>query len=451
MKVALLKFKAIRFLYWRIYSLPKYIKVAIRISNNCLVVITNLLVNYSFFFFRMTANFSKRVNRWIYWRRVSCSNWIKAIFRRLRNFSLALFRYISNYSTLYSNILLRNLGTIFKYSKINKKNWDHSKRITNENGTLAEVTPERNLEFSSNYFSFSTLVSLLKFRFSPGSNITDEEIRKTWIDISVNLDGSDPTKSLVDLDANLILHVHYLDIAVEIIEFLMSQKIRFREVIVTTTDENSVNFLREAVDSIRYEMSRVVFVNNSFRDARPFLIAARLLENKSPVLKLHTKKSPHLLGREGEIWRRELVEGLVPSAESAERFTRWLHEESAPTVICPVRWLSDKGEWGRNDLHIFSLCRELGIVMRRRAPFPKGTMFWINGEFLQILKLLRVPDAQEESERNWTDSTWAHGLERLVGQIVLDGGRGYRLIIKDKNNPPDPKSEDMSGYSMRKV
>jgi lipopolysaccharide biosynthesis protein len=53
-------------------------------------------------------------------------------------------------------------------------------------------------------------------------------------------------------------------------------------------------------------------------------------------------------------------------------------------------------------------------------------MFWINSAVIESLKSLKIPTIQADSEKNWTDSTWAHGLERVVGQIVINGGRGYQ-------------------------
>jgi lipopolysaccharide biosynthesis protein len=119
--------------------------------------------------------------------------------------------------------------------------------------------------------------------------------------------------------------------------------------------------------------------------------------------------------------------GLIPSSFAAQRFAFWLEKESKPAIICPSDWLSNQKEWGRNNLYVFSLCRELGISMKNKAPFPKGTMFWMNNEMLEIFIKINIPSMQHKSEIDLLDSTWAHGLERIVGQVVVNGGRGFKI------------------------
>jgi hypothetical protein len=65
--------------------------------------------------------------------------------------------------------------------------------------------------------------------------------------------------------------------------------------------------------------------------------------------------------------------------------------------------------------------------MVRKAPFPMGTMFWANKELVDELKRLPIPGPQDLREAHWADSTWAHGFERVIGQIVANSGKGVAL------------------------
>lgn len=438
MKTVALKFRLIRFLYWRLHSIPNYSVAAfkllrnyifalVRLFSNAFLHLIRLVSNFATHQFHFNLNFFKRVMRWLYWRSVSARNLLRAQWRFIMNHVLAFYRFFSNYIRRYLMIVSHSMHSPIRPIRSNRRQI-HSLNSLNANAeTSGHFTHISMSDYHNLTVSFSTFLKFFKLRFSRGINIKENEINKSWIQISQSDNIIEQTEHRLLLDANLILHVHYLDIAVEIIDFLLGRNFRFRQVIVTTTIENSVPFLLKAVHSLATVSPNVIPVKNSFRDARPFLIAIRELDNRFPVLKLHTKKSPHLLGREGEVWRRELLNGLVPSAIAAQRYAQWLGRESKPAVLCPSDWLSNNKEWGRNDLHVYMLCRELGMKMKRKAPFPKGTMFWINNEMVNIFSRLAIPTNQHHSERNWVDSTWAHGLERLIGQVVVDGGRGYKI------------------------
>lgn len=449
MKSVVLKFSLMRFLYWRVYSIPKYLMAAVRLLKNYIFASIRLLYNASLYLmrffsnaflylFRLVSNFAtyqfhfilnfiRRVIRWLYWRFVFTSNLLKAQSRFILNYVLALFRFLNNYFRRYLMFVFHNTPSPVRPLKSYKQkinSLDSLNANTEAPGFFTNITMSNQHNPTT---SISVLFEFFKHRFSRGVNVKGIDIDNSWIEISRSDEMFENNDHRVLLDANLILHIHYLDIAVEIIDFLLSRNLQFRQVIVTTTIEDSVPFLHKAVQGLTPVSPAVIRVKNSFRDARPFLIAIRELNNRFPLLKLHTKKSPHLLGREGETWRRELLMGLVPSAIAAQRFAQWLGGESKPAVICPSDWLSNKKEWGRNDLYVYMLCRELGMKMKRKAPFPKGTMFWINNEMVKIFSRLAIPTSQHHSERNWVDSTWAHGLERLIGQVVVDGGRGYKI------------------------
>lgn len=427
MKARLLKFRMLRFVYWRAYSLPSYLRAASRLVKNQTFSASRFMGNHVLSVLRVTSSIPNRTIRWIYWRGVFLKNILRAALRSVKNVVLLLSRVIGNYSKLYSRVLARNLRVLLGMSQSFSSQIKSANSLSNATGrSERDVLSDPDIHPMA-HFSMPNLLEFLKWRMSTNVNVTDEEIAQSWIEILQKVEQGDDSKSRFDLEANLILHVHYLDIAIEIIDLISSLKVRFRQIVITTTNQNTALFLQSAVNDIASERATIIPVDNSFRDARPFLIAIRSIDNRLPVLKLHTKKSPHLAPKEGEAWRRDLISGLIPSAESALMFTKWLGNESLPALICPAPWLSSKREWGRNDLHVFSLCSELGISMRRKAPFPKGTMFWINNEVVESMKSLSIPAFQEQSEKKWTDSTWAHGLERIMGQIVINGGRGYIL------------------------
>ena len=230
------------------------------------------------------------------------------------------------------------------------------------------------------------------------------------------------------LPANLVLHVHYMNIGIEMIDYLIHSSVVFNNVVITCTDDDLRPVLERAAIGLAHHGLEVITVENSYRDARPFLIALQHLRDDLPLLKIHTKKSPHLSEVAGIAWRQSLLKGLVPDAAYVARFTAKLNSESVPVVIIPKEWLAPRKHWGHNDIHVYSICRALGITMVRKAPFPMGTMFWANKELIDELRKLPIPGSQDRREVHWTDSTWAHGFERSIGQIIAHTGKGIALI-----------------------
>lgn len=312
----------------------------------------------------------RKILDFAYWKRIWLANYFRAAVRYIRNRAVSASRISRNYDNLSRKDMLGFLKQRFTYRKLGaaEKKWIY---VTKSN--LVEVPSQR-------------VVS-----------------------------------------ANLIFHVHYLEIAVEMIDYLMKSKVVFKNVVITCTDDDFRPFLERATKNLAQDGLEVITVENSYRDARPFLIALHRLADNLPILKIHTKKSPHLSELDGTAWRQSLLKGLVPDAIHAERFSAWLESESVPMVICPKEWLAKRKHWGQNDIHVYSICQALGITMVRKAPFPMGTMFWANKELVDEIKKSPIPGSQELREAHWADSTWAHGFERVIGQIVANSGKGVAL------------------------
>jgi lipopolysaccharide biosynthesis protein len=323
----------------------------------------------------------RKILDFAYWKRIWLANYFRAAVRYIRNRAVSASRIVRNRAVSASRI---------------SRNYDNLSR--------------------------KDMLGFLKQRFTYRKLGAAE---KKWIYVTKSNLVEVPSQRVVS--ANLIFHVHYLEIAVEMIDYLMKSKVVFKNVVITCTDDDFRPFLERATKNLAQDGLEVITVENSYRDARPFLIALHRLADNLPILKIHTKKSPHLSELDGTAWRQSLLKGLVPDAIHAERFSAWLESESVPMVICPKEWLAKRKHWGQNDIHVYSICQALGITMVRKAPFPMGTMFWANKELVDEIKKSPIPGSQELREAHWADSTWAHGFERVIGQIVANSGKGVAL------------------------
>lgn len=368
------------------------------------------------------AKVVSRISRFAYWRLVWLKNVLRAAFRYLQNHTAASFRYVKNYSLLFYRLV--KLGIIELKTKFvnlfRKREQRRSSAISLESFDY--------LSFRAGLLDFHNQIKRFVQRKRLELKSEDSELAS-----KVNLHWNHfslpqlPEKvSTSAIDATLIIHIYYLDIAVDMIDIIKNKQITFDNVIVTYSNSDLTDILKNLVTPISVNQPKLFLTGNYLRDVAPFLLATSALRPEGNVLKLHTKKSPHLDPNSALEWRNSLLEGLLPSADSAVKINNLLKEQSAPALYCPAKWISEKKQWGRNSHFIFQMCLELGITYQKFAPFPMGTMFWCNSLMLnQLLKVTIPLESPVFSERGLMDGTWPHAFERLPGQVVLDGGIGF--------------------------
>jgi lipopolysaccharide biosynthesis protein len=216
-----------------------------------------------------------------------------------------------------------------------------------------------------------------------------------------------------------------LDIGLEMINRIIAKNLKFETVIVTYSTPHFEEVLESALESICVEPVILFQTDNYLRDVAPFILAIRKFQPKGNLLKLHTKKSPHLKRETAETWRNSLLDGLLPDTQSVKIINDHLSTYQQPALYCPRKWLSEKKHWGRNGRYVYQMCNELKIPYQKHAPFPMGTMFWCNEQMVNELSKLDFPPmSPQHSERGLMDGTWPHAFERLLGQIVLSNGIG---------------------------
>ena len=363
-----------------------------------------------------------RILNYIFWRGVWASNYSKAAVRYIRNYLTSTNRILSNYSLLYVRSMSFWIFALVRFLKLKLLRRAKFRQVL-DGALVPSIGANLSSVATFKPLSFRDSLDFVKQRYLQKKL---DDPGKRWVIVSKRNHTRVPDSTSVS--ANLIFHVHYLDIAIEMIDYLVASKTVFSNAIITCTDDAMKPSLENAAKKLVHNRLEVIYVENSYRDARPFLIAAHRLEESLPILKIHTKKSPHLSELDGIAWRQSLLEELVPDSIRVSEFTSWLKAENVPMVICPKRWLAEKKHWGRNDFYVYSICRALGITMRPKAPFPMGNMFWANKHLIEHIKKLPTPGSQDIRELNWADSTWSHGFERAIGQIIANSGKGVALL-----------------------
>ncbi len=195
----------------------------------------------------------------------------------------------------------------------------------------------------------------------------------------------------------------------------------------------------------------VVGVHNRGRDlgALVALLQAHDLGGFDHVLKLHTKRSPHLGPAEGVRWRRSLIRHLLPPGRVSDLLASL---EAAPDVglAGPLPWMvtvKDAYGLGSNAPGLQALADRLQV---RADPlemhFVQGTMFWVRGAVLAQLRDAGLTQEDFEAEAGQLDGTLAHALERGFALLALKAGlRAAPLPIMDSREPLPPARRGASG------
>ena len=221
--------------------------------------------------------------------------------------------------------------------------------------------------------------------------------------------------------AGLILHVYYSDIGLEILTQVVPAEEYFEKIIIThsLTPDSLKNFK----DEVPLELAnKCIFikVENHLRDSGPFIQALRsnYLKDYKAVLKLHTKKSPHLQNNRGALWRINLIDSLL-DPRYIKSVIRELASNNDALWICPKNWISTKKQWGFNSFQLWKIMGDLGKAFKGPCPFPAGNMYWLNSHLSQEIKHIEIPTLACNKNLNisWNDGSFEHVIERVPSQF----------------------------------
>jgi lipopolysaccharide biosynthesis protein len=219
----------------------------------------------------------------------------------------------------------------------------------------------------------------------------------------------------------IILHVFYPDIGIEILQQVLPKSNYFNKILIShSMNPTALYEFQSKVPNELLPKCHFMIVENRLRDCGPFIQAASSLHlsDCEVFLKLHTKKSPHLPNDEGQLWRRDLVIGLL-NPKNIETLINRLAADPGPLWACPERWISVKSQWGFNSFQVWKLTRTLRIPFMGPQPFPVGNMYWLNRNILDSFALLGMHNklGSKFLFNSLNDGGLSHALERLVGNI----------------------------------
>lgn len=218
-------------------------------------------------------------------------------------------------------------------------------------------------------------------------------------------------------------HVFYLDIAKEIIAL--------RDIF----PEPVPVFLTVPVDRAE-ELSRIVAdlpnvvlfpTENRGRDIAPFfsLLESAALDGFDAVLKLHTKRSPHLV--DGDLRRNLLFAMLCGERSAVYRALKAFEEPSTGLVGWRDSYRSDPVFWMANKVRVREIAVKMNATDFVKLGFFEGSMFWFRPKALAALREINLTPKMFEAEAGQLDGTMHHAIERCF--TIAAWSRGY--IVRD--------------------
>jgi lipopolysaccharide biosynthesis protein len=219
----------------------------------------------------------------------------------------------------------------------------------------------------------------------------------------------------------VVIHAWHIDILDDILAIFPPKKFYGRMIITTTPDKAA---------SVESALSRhgiaaeIHLFENRGRDILPFLHVAHLLleDGFDLVLKLHTKRSPHIHG--GDDWRRELISGIA-SRDMLDLIKTKFGADSRLGMVTADGHLQPINDFiGANSDNIRRLSSLLGLPAfdGTQACFPAGSMFFARLAALRPILDGPLCPSDFEEEAAQIDGTTAHALERLFGLSVASAG-----------------------------
>ncbi|GGP18596.1 glycosyltransferase [Silvimonas iriomotensis] len=239
----------------------------------------------------------------------------------------------------------------------------------------------------------------------------------------------------------VVCHLYYLEVWPEI-ELALNRIDQPFTLLVSTPDEQLLA-VTELVHA-RFPAARIYPVKNRGRDIAPLfkLLEYERLEEFDAVLKIHTKKSLHLAPGFGDLWRANLLNGLVPE-QGVGPIMAWFDAHPGIGMLAPANNLLNAFEMsGRKRENLPGMhewAQRIGVDPQGfNYEFAAGSMYWVRGAFFAALRRIALKLDDFEEEAGQLDGTLAHVFERLMPLVLKSVGLSLGRVPGPNDKLPDP-------------
>lgn len=220
----------------------------------------------------------------------------------------------------------------------------------------------------------------------------------------------------------ILAHAYYVDLIPEILACRASLH-GYVPVHLTVPAERVQEALQVVGDALDVTIHAC---ENRGRDIAPFLsiLNSGLLDPFDAVLKLHTKRSPHLL--DGEIRRKMLFAMLCGSKNSTSRALAAFEDPTTGMVGWAASYRTAPPYWMLNETRVRAIASRIHAPADTiRLGFFEGSMFWFRPAALAALRELAFLPEDFEQEARQLDGTLHHAIERCF--TIAARASGYAV------------------------
>ena len=217
-----------------------------------------------------------------------------------------------------------------------------------------------------------------------------------------------------DVRSAIQVHIHYDDIASEVLLSLRAVRQPFDCFITTTSFEKAVSIFNLFKKGFNYRRLEILVVRNVGRDVAPFLLQLKhRIKHYEYFCHVHAKKSLH--SDFGNEWRKELLGQLLNKNEGILELL-----DSNPNIglINPTPHPRVKPflGWAQNLPYANIVARKIGIPeinLPNVVDFPAGNMFWARADAVRQIFEYDWQERDFPEELNQLNETIMHGIERI--------------------------------------
>ena len=223
----------------------------------------------------------------------------------------------------------------------------------------------------------------------------------------------------------LVAHVFYPELWPEIAAIWQALPAGSR--LLVTTPHSKASEIRSLIG---HDPSIEIYESeNRGRDVAPFLALLNdgRLDRFDVVLKIHTKKSPHL--RQGDLRRRLLYTTLAGNPGNVRRILRQFSDPTVGLVGPALFFRASDFYWLGNRALVETLCGRMQPKASVRPGFFEGSMFWVRPQALAALRGLGLQPADFDAETGQLNGTLHHAVERSFTLSALADGYDTRSVL----------------------
>ncbi len=167
-------------------------------------------------------------------------------------------------------------------------------------------------------------------------------------------------------------------------------------------------------------------IENRGRDIAPFLALLRSgeLGRYDAVLKIHTKRSPHL--GHGELLRKAFFASLAGRTTVVGNVLAIMRDSGVGIVGWRRVFMTGRRHWHTNQRRVEALAASLDPPAEPRLAFFGGSMFWFRPAALDSIARSAIRQEDFEPETGQIDGTLHHALERCFAIAAAASGFSVR-------------------------